>query len=86
MRLIFWWFRQLLIFFVSGFFLFGGIRVLIDSYSLDNPFSFIMYFFSASLLILVSAAFMLYPIFKIHGHLTGHSTSRSFSLKEEDEE
>ena len=70
---IFWWFKQIVILFVSGFFLHRGIMVLIASYGLDNPFNFVMYFFSSSLLILVSASIMLYPLFRIHARLRGVS-------------
>jgi hypothetical protein len=33
---------------------------------LKNPLEFIMYFFSASLMILVSLAGILYPTFQVH--------------------
>lgn len=71
MESIFWWFKQIVILFVSGFFLHRGVVVLIASYGLDNPFNFVMYFFSSCLLILVSAGIMLYPLFRIHARLKG---------------
>jgi len=70
MDALFWWSKQLFILMVSGFFFVRGIEVLIGSYGLDNPLNFIMYFFSSSLLILVSASIMLYPIFRIYGRMT----------------
>ena len=84
MNPLFWWTKQLVILFVSGYFLYRGIRVLIGSYDLDDPFSFIMYFFSSSMLILVSASIMLYPLFRIYGRLAdGGRNDRSTPEKED---
>jgi len=41
------------------FFLIFGIHVLIAAYGLDNPFWFVMTFFSSSLIILISATLLL---------------------------
>ncbi|RLB39011.1 MAG: hypothetical protein DRH12_12095 [Deltaproteobacteria bacterium] len=41
------------------FFLLFGVHLLIASYGLDNPFWFVMTFFSSSLIILISAALLL---------------------------
>ncbi len=41
---------------LSCFFLVFGIDLLIGAYSLENPFNFIMTFFAASLVILISTA------------------------------
>ncbi|OPL11504.1 MAG: hypothetical protein AVO39_05360 [delta proteobacterium MLS_D] len=84
MNHLFWWTKQLVILFVSGFFLYRGVRVLIGCYGLDDPFSFIMYFFSSSLLILVSASIMLYPVFKIYGRLTGGGRTARSTFEKED--
>ena len=40
---------------MAGFFLFFGMSLLAASYRLGDPFSFIMTFFAASLIILISA-------------------------------
>ena len=51
-----WWIIQVLMLLVSGFFLVFGIDLLMASYTLDNPYNFIMTFFSASFIILISLA------------------------------
>ena len=51
-----WWIIQVLMVLVSGFFLVFGIDLLMASYTLDNPYNFIMTFFSASFIILISLA------------------------------
>ncbi|MCF8045747.1 MAG: hypothetical protein K9J83_07785 [Desulfarculaceae bacterium] len=53
-----WWTFQLTFTIISIFFAIFGVDLLIGSYSLDNPFSFIMTFFAASFMILISLALM----------------------------
>jgi hypothetical protein len=62
----FWWVKNILIAFFALFFLAFGIETLIGSFLLKNPLEFIMYFFSASLMVLVSLVGILYPALKIH--------------------
>ncbi len=50
----FWWLTQIVFSLLSAFFLFFGIDLLRGSYSLGNPFNFIMVFFAASFMILIS--------------------------------
>jgi len=66
MNALFWWGKNLIIGLVSLFFLIRGIDVLIGSYHLDNPLEFIMYFFSSSLLIMVSAIGVYYALLQIY--------------------
>ena len=49
-----WWILQVIMFLVSIFFLVFGIDLLILAYALNDPFNFIMTFFSASFVILIS--------------------------------
>jgi len=65
----FWWGKMILIGFFSLFFLVFGIETLIGAFHLHNPLEFIMYFFSASFMILVSLVGILYPAFQVHAHL-----------------
>ncbi len=58
------WIKNVLILLVSLFFLIIGINTLIGSYRINNPMEFLMYFFSASLLILVCIVGILYFIFR----------------------
>ncbi|WP_319404600.1 hypothetical protein [uncultured Desulfosarcina sp.] len=54
-----WWLGQLLLTGIACFFVFFGISLLAASYRLGDPFSFIMTFFAASLIILISVAMVL---------------------------
>jgi len=65
-----WWGKMILIAFLSLFFLLFGIENLVGAFHLTNPLEFIMYFFSASLMILVSIVGILYPAFQVHAHLS----------------
>jgi len=55
---ILWWIRQVILVLVSCFFIFFGIHVLIASYQLKDPFSFVMTFFASNLIILISATLL----------------------------
>jgi len=68
-----WWGKQIAIGCVAVFFLVTGVNVLVASYSLTNPLEFIMYFFSSSMLILVSIVFLIYPVVRIYGRLWGEA-------------
>jgi hypothetical protein len=63
------WVKNLLIGFFSLFFLAFGINALINAYSTKNPLEFIMYFFSSSLIILISMVGIIYPAFRIRAIL-----------------
>jgi ABC-type transport system involved in multi-copper enzyme maturation permease subunit len=54
------WIKNILILALSLFFLIIGINTLIGSYHINNPMEFLMYFFSASLLILVCIVGVIY--------------------------
>ena len=62
----FWWTKQALLMLFAVFFFILGIETLIASYRLNNPLTFIMAFFSASLIILVSAVGILYPVIQVY--------------------
>lgn len=63
------WGKNVLIGVLSLFFLAFGINALIMAYSTKNPLEFIMYFFSSSLIILISMVGIIYPIFRIRAIL-----------------
>ncbi len=65
----FWWGKMILILLFAVFFLVFGIETMIGAFHLKNPLEFIMYFFSASLMILVSLVGVLYPMFRIYACL-----------------
>jgi len=54
------WIRNIIVLLLSVFFLIIGVNTLWGSYSLKNPMEFVMYFFSASLLILVCIVGIIY--------------------------
>ncbi len=54
MYIIFWWIRQVVLIVIGAFFLYYGIHLLISSYSLKDPFVFIMTFFASNFIILIS--------------------------------
>jgi hypothetical protein len=64
-----WWVKNIVIAFLSLFFLAFGINALITSYGTKNPLEFIMYFFSSSLIILISVVGIIYPFFRIRAIL-----------------
>ncbi len=51
-----WWICQILLLLVSIFFLVFGLDLLAAAYRLEDPFTFIMTFFAASFVVLISAA------------------------------
>ena len=53
---IMWWIRQLVLILLGSFFLYYGVKLLISSYKLNDPYSFIMTFFASNFIILISAA------------------------------
>ena len=59
------WIKNILILVLSLFFLLIGVNTLIGSYRINNPMEFLMYFFSASLLILVCLVGILYFFFRL---------------------
>lgn len=60
-----WWGKNILIAVFSVIFLIFGIETIIGAFHLHNPIEFIMSFFSASLIILVSLVGIIYPAFQI---------------------
>jgi uncharacterized membrane protein len=53
---ILWWVGQIILVLAGCFFFFFGILVMIRAYQFNDPFTFVMTFFSASLIILISLA------------------------------
>jgi len=66
MRSGFWWVKMILLGLFSFFFLVLGTETMVGAFHLKNPLEFIMYFFSASFMILISIVGILYPIFQIY--------------------
>jgi len=52
---MFWWIRQVVLILIGAFFLYYGVQLLISCYDLRDPFIFIMTFFAANFIILISA-------------------------------
>ena len=51
---VWWWLGQLLLTGMAGFFVYFGISLLVAAYGLGDPYSFIMTFFAASLMTMIS--------------------------------
>jgi len=60
------WFKYAAMIVLSIVFLILGIETLTASYRLANPLTFIMTFFSASLIILISLVGILYPVVQVY--------------------
>ncbi len=60
-----WWVRNIAIALFSIFFLIFGIQSLEAAYNVKNPLEFIMFFFSSSLIIMISLVGIIYPAFRI---------------------
>jgi len=54
------WVKNVAVLLLSLFFLIIGVNTLLGSYNLKNPMEFVMYFFFASLLILVCIVGIIY--------------------------
>ncbi len=69
---ILWWIRQVVLVLLGSFFLYYGIELLISSYGLKDPYSFIMTFFASNFIILISAALVIgfvYRMVIVYRHL-----------------
>ena len=60
-----WMIKQVLLILAGCFFLAFGVSVLIQSYSLEDPFSFVLTFFASNLMILISAVVLLGLIWRL---------------------
>lgn len=60
-----WWPWQLFLVCLSIFFMLFGIMVLLHAYRLNDPFSFIITFFSSNLIILLSIVMIIAFVFRI---------------------
>jgi len=78
-----WWLLQIVMTLVSGFFLVFGVNLMTGSYSLNDPFSFMMTFFSASFIILISLTLIITFIIKmvrVYGHVNSQTSDKEQSL------
>lgn len=60
-----WWSCQAGLIMFAGFFLVFGIQLCIAAYHLDNPYFFILTFFSSNLIILISGAILIGLVLRI---------------------
>jgi len=58
------WFKNIAILIASAILLIYGINIMTNAFKLNNPFEFVMTFFSASLLILVCLTGIIYCYFR----------------------
>jgi TRAP-type C4-dicarboxylate transport system permease small subunit len=64
-KLIPWWVIQIVLALVALFFILFGVNLLYMAYQVNDPFKFIMTFFSSNLIILIGAALFIGFILKI---------------------
>jgi len=69
MKLCLTWLKYAAMSILSIVFLILGVETLTASYRLTNPLTFIMTFFSASLIILISLVGILYPVIQLYSLL-----------------
>jgi hypothetical protein len=62
---IIWWIKQIVLVMLGGFYLYFGVHLLISSYQLNNPFTFIWTFFASNFIILISAALLIGFIYRM---------------------
>ncbi len=73
---IFWWIKQVILILMGCFFLVFGIQLLILAYKLNNPYWFIMTFFSSNLIILISGALLVGFFFRIKASFENNVDSK----------
>ncbi|MGE0083175.1 MAG: hypothetical protein AB7S75_02005 [Desulfococcaceae bacterium] len=78
---VLWWIRHILLTLAACFFLYFGIQVMIAAYSLNDPFSFVMSFFSASFIILISIALIIGFVWRMILCWRNFLHQRKFSMK-----
>jgi len=67
-----WWLGQVGLILMGSLFLVFGVQLLMAAYDLPDPFTFIMTFFAASLVILISLALLvgfLLRLWSVYNHL-----------------
>jgi len=70
-----WWIKNIALVLLSCFFLLFGIMVLISAYKLNDPYNFIMSFFSSNLIILISATLLFGFLYRIYRRLRNLDSS-----------
>ncbi len=78
-----WWVRQVFFALCAFFFLFFGIHVLIAAYSLKDPFSFVMTFFSSNLIILISLVLLVGFVYGMITSLRKENRGETHACSEE---
>ncbi len=53
--IIMWWIKHIFVCLLSGLVLIFGIQMVIEAWKLNNPYEFLILFFSASMIISISA-------------------------------
>lgn len=62
---LFWCVRQVVLILLGCFFLIFGIQILVSSYQLEEPFSFIMIFFASNFIILISLTLIVVFVYQM---------------------
>jgi hypothetical protein len=75
---LFWFIKNIVVAVFSVFFLTFGITNLKNAYMLKNPLEFVMIFFSASLMIMISAVGIIYAILQTYFFLKEKRGSKKY--------
>jgi len=73
--MLIYWIKTGIVGFSSIFFLFWGIDNLISAYRLTHPQTFVVYFFSSNLIILISLTGLLFSIIRIFNFVKNKRTN-----------
>lgn len=73
-----WWVKQILLIVLGGFYLYFGVKLLIASYQLNNPFTFLLTFFASNFIILISAALLIGFVYRL---VTAYRYFKKFNPK-----
>lgn len=79
-----WWIWQIVLIILAIFFMTLGIQIFIYSYRLNDPFDFILSFFSSNLMILISLVLLSGFVYRMFGvyRLITQKRRRSDDYKE----
>ena len=73
---LFWWTRPVVLILLGCFFLIFGIHILVSSYKLEEPFSFILTFFASNFIILISLTLVIVFLYQMKAFVVSRDSER----------
>jgi len=80
---LFWWTRQVVLILLGCFFLIFGIHILVSSYKLEEPFSFILTFFASNFIILISLTLVIIFVYQMKAFVVSRHSEQQDILDSE---